>query len=101
MLKRRQVRAGRCLLAGIALAAAGAAIAQGTYPSRPITLVVGFAPGGGTDIGARIVAKQLSANLGQQVLVETAPAPVATSRPRWWRGRTPTGTRSCWRGPAP
>ena len=67
------MRAARCLLAGVAVAAAGAAIAQGGYPSRPITLVVGFAPGGGTDIGARIVAKQLSANLGQQVLVENRP----------------------------
>ena len=63
----------RLLVAAIALAAAATAAAQGTYPSRPVTIVVGFAPGGGTDIGARIIAKQLSAGLGQNVLVENRP----------------------------
>jgi tripartite-type tricarboxylate transporter receptor subunit TctC len=52
-----------------ALFAAGAA-AQGAFPSRPITMVVGFAPGGGTDTAARIIAKAASENLGQAVVVE-------------------------------
>jgi tripartite-type tricarboxylate transporter receptor subunit TctC len=56
--------------AAIALALAGSALAQGTYPTRPVTIVVGFAPGGGTDTVARIIAKNLSESLGQQVLVE-------------------------------
>jgi tripartite-type tricarboxylate transporter receptor subunit TctC len=43
---------------------------QAAFPSRPITTVVGFEPGGGTDTVARIVAKTLGDNLGQQVLVE-------------------------------
>src|SRR3954471_2583916 len=47
---------------------AGAA-AQG-FPSKPITMVVGFEPGGGTDTVARIVAKTLGESLGQQVIVE-------------------------------
>lgn len=58
------------LFAAIALAAAGSALAQGSYPTRPVTMVVGFAPGGGTDAVARIVAKNLSESLGQQVVVE-------------------------------
>src|SRR3954452_13701065 len=54
----------------IALAWALGAQAQGTFPSKPITTVVGFEPGGGTDTVGRIVAKTLSEQLGQQVLVE-------------------------------
>jgi tripartite-type tricarboxylate transporter receptor subunit TctC len=40
------------------------------FPSKPVTLTVGFAPGGGTDTAARIVAKKLSENIGQNVVVE-------------------------------
>jgi tripartite-type tricarboxylate transporter receptor subunit TctC len=57
-------------IAAIALAVAGSALAQGSYPTHPVTMVVGFAPGGGTDTVARIIAKNLSESLGQQVLVE-------------------------------
>lgn len=53
-----------------ALFAITPALAQGTYPNRPITMVVGFAPGGGTDIVARIIAKNLGEQLGQPVMVE-------------------------------
>jgi tripartite-type tricarboxylate transporter receptor subunit TctC len=45
-------------------------MAQATYPSRPLTMVVGFAPGGGTDIVARIIAKNLGEQLGQSVVVD-------------------------------
>jgi tripartite-type tricarboxylate transporter receptor subunit TctC len=41
-----------------------------TWPERPVTMVVPFAPGGGTDLLGRIVAKQLGEVLGQQVVVE-------------------------------
>ncbi len=58
------------LIAAITLAAAGSVFAQGAYPTRPVTIVVGFAPGGGTDAVARIIQKNLSESLGQQVVVE-------------------------------
>ena len=46
------------------------ALAQGAFPSRPVTLVVPFAPGGGTDTGARLVAQKLSLKWGQPVVID-------------------------------
>jgi len=57
----------RFFLAGLALVA-GAAFAQ--YPSKPVTIVVGFEPGGGTDTTARIVQGPLGEQIGQQIVVE-------------------------------
>ncbi len=57
------------LLAAALIATAFGAGAQ-TFPSRPVTVVVPFPPGGGTDTGARIVAQKLTARWGQQVVVE-------------------------------
>src|SRR5256885_13052203 len=53
-----------------AMAFAACASAQSSYPSKAVTTVVGFEPGGGTDTTARIIAPTLSELLGQQVVVE-------------------------------
>jgi hypothetical protein len=43
------------------------------YPSRPVRLLVGFAPGGGTDVMARLLQPALSEGLGQQIVIENRP----------------------------
>src|SRR5882762_881844 len=62
----------RTLLGAVAFATmAGIATAMAqTYPSRPITMIVPLAPGGSTDVIARIMAEGMRASLGQPVIVE-------------------------------
>ncbi len=61
-------------LAGIAgIVAAPAAVAQGTWPTKPITLVVPYPAGGANDMLGRLIGQKLSEGLGQQVIVENKP----------------------------
>lgn len=60
------------LAAGLfmSLALVGVASAQADYPNKPIRWIVGYPPGGSTDVTARLMAQWLSTRLGQQVVVE-------------------------------
>jgi tripartite-type tricarboxylate transporter receptor subunit TctC len=68
----------RILLSLLALSFAAGAPAQ-DYPSRPLRMVVGFPPGGGTDVAARILAPKLSEQLGQAVVIENRPGATGTT----------------------
>ena len=64
----------RALLAILALTVvAPAALAQSTYPSRPIRLIVPYPAGGATDVVARVVAEKMSESLGQPIVVDNRP----------------------------
>jgi len=68
MTLRRKLAAA--LAFSLALAATMQPAAAQDYPTRPVTMVVPFPPGGGTDVLGRIVGKRLSEVLGQQVVIE-------------------------------
>ena len=61
------------VIAALALSVSGAAFAQDKYPSKPIKIIVPYAPGGATDITSRLFGEQFKAILGQQVVVENKP----------------------------
>jgi tripartite-type tricarboxylate transporter receptor subunit TctC len=60
------------------VAASGGVLAQATYPSRPIRLIVPYPPGAGTDFTAREVGAQFSKTLGQPVVIDNRPGAAAT-----------------------
>jgi tripartite-type tricarboxylate transporter receptor subunit TctC len=59
-------------LAALLVSAGSAAFAQ-NYPARPIRLILGFAPGGSTDLVARVVGQKMAESWGQQVVIDNRP----------------------------
>jgi tripartite-type tricarboxylate transporter receptor subunit TctC len=81
--------AGAALVLGLVLTALPAW--PDSYPSRPIHLIVNFAPGGTGDIVARLVGAKLQSNLGQSVIVENRPGAGGTLGARDVANATPDG----------
>ena len=75
--------------ATLLLASAGASAQD--YPTRPITLVVPTAPGGGNDIIARVIGERMSRTLGQQIVVENRPGAGGTTATRQIAKANPDG----------
>src|SRR5262249_57228878 len=74
LTERRAMRAGlRILLLAFAALGAIRECAAQTYPSRPVTLVVPFAPGGGTEVVARLIGQRLEQRLGKPFVIENRP----------------------------
>lgn len=69
MLKLSRAHQAFIAVLALSMTAASSVIAQ-TYPAKPVTIVVPFPPGGGTDTGGRIIAEQLSKRWGQTVLID-------------------------------
>jgi len=61
------------LVSTLAVVLGGPAVAQDKYPSKPVKIVVPYAPGGGTDITARLFGDHMKNSLGQQFVVENKP----------------------------
>jgi len=79
-MKNARTLSRRRLVHAVALTLAlsgGSALAQ-TWPTKPITLIVPFPPGGTTDVLARALGEKLSQSLGQPVIVESKPGAGAT-----------------------
>lgn len=64
----------RFIVSALSLAALGPAFGQARYPTRPVTLIVPFAPGGIADITARAVAQAMGPSLGQAVVIDNRPS---------------------------
>src|SRR6185312_8812200 len=67
-------RTAICLaVVGLSTAASVGSVSAADYPTRPVRFVVGYPPGGATDIIARLIGQRLSEKLGQQFVIENKP----------------------------
>jgi tripartite-type tricarboxylate transporter receptor subunit TctC len=90
MFKRFGIQAGTLFLSAFAMVAASPAIAQ-TPANKPLKIVVGFAPGGTTDILARLIGQKITEQTGQPVIVENKPGAAGTLAARELAKSAPDG----------
>ena len=83
------------------LLAANAATTVAQWPSKPIRMVVTYAPGGGADLMARILADPLAKRLGQPIVIENKPGGGATIGADYVAKSRPDGTTLLWTTPGP
>ena len=76
---------------GVGLASSAAQVCAQTWPVKPVHLIVGFAPGGGTDIVARALSANMTAALGQSIVVENKAGAAGTIGADYVAKSTPDG----------
>lgn len=91
-MNKRQLLLRATMLATATLVLSGAAQAQDFPPKKPVTLVVGFAPGGAADAAARLIAKKLAANIGQSIVVDNKGGAGGNIAHQFVANATPDGT---------
>jgi tripartite-type tricarboxylate transporter receptor subunit TctC len=72
-MQRTRNRSAQLILAASLVITSSAALAQESYPIKPVKLVVSSSPGGGTDTTARLIAPKVSDLLGKQIVIENRP----------------------------
>lgn len=85
-------------IATIATLAGTGALAQqpANYPTKPIKVIVPFAPGGATDVLARVLAEKMAAGLGQPLVIDNKPGAAGIIGTMRWPRPHPMATPSCW-----
>src|SRR2546425_4494113 len=71
LMRLKQVTRLACLV--LSAWVTGTPQAQGSFPSKPIHIIVGYAAGGGNDIIVRVIAPKMSEGLGQPIIIENKP----------------------------
>src|SRR5688500_16902188 len=78
-------------MAFVGLVVAGHAHGQGTFPNKPIRVLIGSAPGGGLDQTARVISDRFSAALGQPIVIDNRPGAAGTLAAQMLKTATPDG----------
>ncbi|NBY67958.1 MAG: hypothetical protein EBQ58_03780 [Betaproteobacteria bacterium] len=76
----------------VVFAMAGGVSAQDNYPNRTVKMIVAQPPGNSADLVGRMISERLSRALGQSVVVDNRPGPVAVSAWPLWHRLRPMGT---------